>query len=91
MQLQLHAIASQNFLLPTTGTATKNSQVLQVSDELIFPKQSALQRSQQRVIKVDDGTTLPTDKVMVLSLLRRMVSDPAFPQVSLRYQAQSLE
>jgi hypothetical protein len=89
--LQQHAITIQKNLPSAIYTATQDSQVPEVSVKLVFPEQSTPERSQQRLIKVNYGTTFPTDKVMMVSSLRRMVSNSTFPQVGLGYQAKPFE
>jgi hypothetical protein len=83
LYLQLFAIKLQKFLLTAIHTVTQDSQVPEVCAEFIFPEQSTLQGSQQRLIKVNYGTTFLADEVMMVSLLSRMVSNSTFPQVSL--------
>ncbi len=75
-------------LLTASYTASQDGQVPQVSVKLIFPEQGTPEGSQQRLIKVNDGTALPADEVMMTPLLHRVVSNPALSQVGLGYQTQ---
>jgi len=89
--LQQYATTVQKNLPAAIYTATQDSQMPEVSVKPVFPEQSTPERSQQRLIKVNYGTTFPADKVMMMPFLRRMVSNSPFPQVGLGYQAKPFE
>jgi len=65
--------------------------MLQISDEPVLTEQSILEGSQQRFIKVNHSTTIPANKVMVMSLLHRVIPDTATAEVGCGYQAKLLE
>ena len=63
----------------------------EVGNEVVFPQQGLLKRGQQRLIKVNDGTALPTDEVVMASLVGRVIAEPAPAEVGLRHQGKLLQ
>ena len=60
----------------------------EVSFEAVFLQQGFFKRSQQRFIEVNYGAALPANKVMVMSLVGRVITKPASSKVCFRYQFQ---
>jgi hypothetical protein len=75
--------AISNSLFMAITTVPHNGQMPKVSDEPIFPEQCILEGTQKGLIKVNYGTTLATNEVMMMAFFGGMVPDPSSPQVGL--------